>query len=315
MILVARTNGHAMLVAGNGKLRYHGWLPILEICSLQTIVHPVICVFLWALLAIAIVVGPATPVVAQETQDRTRVVRFMKSNQASKRDIGSARKLSGKVVVCHIFCFDGESQWQPAGKQRVLKLTQQAFAFIRTESLRHNLMVHFDERIVGPANIQQNISTDAMADPNWTEEAIKAASGVTGVELVTNLKNDLSADSVILCLHVNKSALSYNLAYYDNVAEKFSAERMVCFARYPDGRETAAATYAHEILHLYGAGDLYFPYDLTPRRKIRAGELFPHDVMYRVDYNIGRLNVGPFTAFRVGWTDNLASNLRAFEDD
>ena len=42
--------------------------------------------------------------------------------------------------------------------------------------------------------------------------------------------------------------------------------------------------------------------------------LFPNDVMYRVDYDISRLSVGAYTAFRVGWLDNLPEAYRSFED-
>lgn len=277
--------------------------------------NPAIIRFSLVLLIGTLLVTVSAASHAEELADRTRVVRYMKSNQASKRDIGSAKVLSGKVAVGHIFCFDEQSFWQPGERNRVLNLMQQACTFITNESQRHNKRIQFVDRVLAPVNVDHVISTDAMADPNWTEEVIQLATKGSGQDLVARLTNETQANNAIICLHVNKSALSYNLAYYDNVAKKFAAERMVCFARYPDQRETAAATHAHEILHLFGAGDLYFPYDITPDRKLRASTLFPNDVMYRVDYNIGRLNVGPFTAFRVGWTNQLDAKLRIFEDD
>jgi hypothetical protein len=118
----------------------------------------------------------------------------------------------------------------------------------------------------------------------------------------------------LLCLHVHKPGLSYNLAHYDGVEDTYLAERMICFTRYPDGRPTAAATYAHEILHLFGAGDLYFPYDRASHRKEMARRYFPDDVMRRVDYDMSRLTVGPFTAFRVGWLYKLKPEYRVLED-
>ena len=88
---------------------------------------------------------------------------------------------------------------------------------------------------------------------------------------------------------------------------------MVCFATYPDRRLTSAATYAHEILHLFGAGDLYFPYDDTLIRKDRAPRAFPNDVMYRVDYDLHQLDVGVFTAYRVGWRSILEPKFDSLE--
>jgi hypothetical protein len=148
----------------------------------------------------------------------------------------------------------------------------------------------------------------------WTENVIRRSAGSSAVELVKRTKDQHETDNVIICLHVNKPALSYNLAYYDNVDRLYGAERMICFSSYPDGRQTAAATYAHEILHLFGAGDLYFPYDRDDARKDRAARLFPNDVMYRVDYDLNRLDVGAYTAFRVGWTNKLDPRYEVFDD-
>ena len=115
-------------------------------------------------------------------------------------------------------------------------------------------------------------------------------------------------------MHVDKAALSYNLAYYAHIAPEYAAERMICYSRYPDGRPTADATYAHEVLHLFGAGDLYFPYDTDSGRKREAQAQFPNDVMLRVDYDLKGLDIGEFTAYRIGWRDQLEGSLRHFED-
>jgi hypothetical protein len=170
-------------------------------------------------------------------------------------------------------------------------------------------------RVVGPTvQLPSRIPTDPYAHPSWTEEAVRLATGLSAPAYLGRLRDRHGAQQAALCLHVNQAALSYNLAYYDGVRSEFEAERMVCFSSYPDGRPTTAATYAHEILHLFGAGDLYFPYDDTPERKSEAGRWFPHDIMYRVDYDINRLRIGPFTAYRVGWKPSLDPQWQHLED-
>jgi len=247
-------------------------------------------------------------------QQQTTNVNFRKSNQVSKRNIGSARILEGDVYLYHIFVSDVNSGWTEHSKAMVYRKVAQAHDFITLHSRRHNKKINFVDDYSGVANLKKLIPTDAHADPEWTEYTIRKASGMSSVQLVQNLRNQSKIKNIILCLHVNKSALSYNLAFYENVSQKYQAERMICFSAYPDGRETSAATYAHEVMHLFGAGDLYFPYDKDQRRKSHAGRLFPNDVMYRVDYDLGTLNVGPFTAYRVGWTDKLDPAYQGFED-
>jgi hypothetical protein len=243
-----------------------------------------------------------------------RTVRFLQSNQASKRDIGSAGALRGRVHIYHIFASDRVSRWTDEDKEQVKERLATAYEFIRRESARFGKRITFTDEYAQDVHYADVLPTDSLANPAWTENVITAASGETGLALVARLKQQHHAEHVTLCVHIRKPALSYNLAYYKNVSPGFAAERMICFSEYPDMRPTAAATYAHEILHLFGAGDLYFPYDQDASRKDIAQRLFPNDIMYRVDYDISRLYVGPFTAYRVGWRDELDPDHRVFED-
>ncbi len=236
------------------------------------------------------------------------------SNQVSKRGVGSASKLDGSVYIYNVFLSDTRSGWTRAEQQRAKDQLHQAYDFITREARRHGKSLVFVEEFAVDVDVDVPIPVDAHADPRWTEYAISRAANEPALQLVERIRSQTNVDNVILCLHVNKPALSYNLAYYDGVAARYAAERMVCFSHYPDGRLTSAATYAHEILHLFGAGDLYFPYDETPLRKERASRAFPNDVMYRVDYDLDQLDVGVFTAYRVGWQVDLAPKFRSLED-
>ncbi len=262
-----------------------------------------------ALLLIGCAMWPPPPAAAQ-----TRQIAFLKSNQTSKRNIGSAGTLTGKTLVHHIFCTDVDGSW-PLEEQHVAreKMTR-GMDFIARQSAARGQQVTFRNQWGRMVRVSGHIPTDPLANPDWTERVIRQSAGQSATALVGDLQRQFGVDNAVICLHVNKPALSYNLAYYTNVAKRFSAERMVCFAAYPDGRQTAAATYAHELLHLFGAGDLYFPYDQDDERKRVAGQWFPDDVMYRVDYDLGRLNIGNYTAFRVGWLDKLESRFTVFDD-
>jgi len=240
--------------------------------------------------------------------------RLRKSNQATKRNIGSATILNGDVYVHHIFLGDKTSSWTEFEKDQVKRKLNEAYNFINVYSRQYNKQVRFFDEFATDVTIRSRIPRDAHADPRWTEVVIAMGDDGSAEKTIRRIKTEKNVENAIICLHVNKAALSYNLAYYENVTRCYAAERMVCFTSYPDGRETSAATYAHEILHLFGAGDLYFPYDKTPDRKTEAGRLFPNDVMFRVDYDIFQLNVGKFTAYRIGWEDHLSSDYLHLED-
>lgn len=249
-----------------------------------------------------------------EAAAQIQPARFLKANQPSKRLTGSARQLRGRTRVFHIFCSDEESKWTWPEKHDVLQRCTAAFRFIESQSRTRGIETSFQEHVTDDVRYQGVIPKLAQTNHLWTEKVIRAAVGKAGRDHVEDVCESDSIDNVIFCLHVNKSALSYNLAFYDNVSNNYTAERTVCFASYPDGRTTAAATYAHEVLHLFGAGDLYFPFDQDDIRKARAGRAFPNDVMFRVDYDLGKLNIGEYTAFRVGWTDELDPGYEIFND-
>ena len=238
----------------------------------------------------------------------------LKSNQASKRNAGSAARLSGSCVIYSIFVSDRLSRWREDQEREVHAKLGDAVEFIERESRRYGIDSSFQLAPPERYSVPFRLPTQTFSDPRWTETVIEGQSGMSGASLVDHLRSLYQVDNVALCLHANKSALSYNLAYYDNVSDTYFAERMICFTRYPDRRETATATYAHEVLHLFGAGDLYFPYDRVDRRKDEAKRIFPNDIMLRVDYDMSRLTVGPFTAYRVGWTDRLRPAFHLFED-
>jgi hypothetical protein len=241
-----------------------------------------------------------------------------KANQATKRGAGSACMLRGHVVLFELFVQDPVSEWPKDQRQEVNQRVEAAITFLQQQAKRHDRAFTI-QRVSGPdARLREVIPTDPHANPDWSEKAIEAATGLNGQAVVRNLVQERltrrRTTEVAICLHVNRAGISYNLAYYDRVDPIYSAERMICFRTYPDGRATAAASYAHELLHLFGAGDLYFPYDDSNDRLQEAKESFPSDIMFRVDYDIDRLNVGPFTAFRIGWSDSLDPRWKHLED-
>ena len=222
--------------------------------------------------------------------------------------------MSGTTYICHIFAGDTTSSWTAAEREAAMNKVREAYQFLGDQARRHGFRVTFMDETKELGTYEPGLPVYTFVNPRWTGEVIRQATGDDAVAHSQSLREELRADNVLYCIHVDKPGLSYNLAYYAGVPNQFRAERMICFSHYPDGRPTATATYAHEILHLFGAGDLYFPYDADESRKQVAAQRFPDDVMYRVDYDLRKLNVGRFTAYRVGWQAKLEDGDHLFED-
>ena len=238
----------------------------------------------------------------------------LKSNQPSKRNNGSAKVLSGKVCLIHLFVRDDDSAWTTPQKAAERRRVSAALSFLQKQARRYGQKVSFVRETLPEAPLRKTIPVDMFHSPWWIEEAVRKAGHNSAVDLVRHFQAKHRADHAVIMLHVNKRATSYNLTYYDGINPVFHAERLVMFSRYTDGRPTCAASYAHEILHAFGAGELYFPFDRFSTRKNLARKYFPNDIMLRVAYKIDSLAIGPYTAYRIGWLDRLDAKYKRFED-
>jgi len=234
----------------------------------------------------------------------------VQSNQASRRNNGSAAVLRGRVVLYHLWAEDAGSRWTAIQQAEVQDRVRAAIGFLNRWARTYGVDLTFVGETAGRIRC-----ADMFADPIWTERLVRSTGAADANHLVADLKRHHKADGVLLVIHANKAAASYNLTFYAGVHPVYAAERIVCFSRYPDQTPICAASYAHEILHAFGAGELYFPFDRTDERAKRARQLFPNDIMFRVDRNLDALNIGPWTAYRIGWTDHLDADLRALEDN
>lgn len=260
-------------------------------------------------VALAVMAG-AGAVPAQDLEKG----KGLKLNQPSKRANGSANTLTGPVCVYNIFIDDKTSAWTNQEQNAVRARVAAAAAFIEGSAAKYDRRVKFNLVYKEGVRHPKGLPTDLFVDPLWTEEVIKEASGVSGNDLVAALKKDQRADQVVVLLHINKESTSYSLAFYEGVDQVFAAERAVCFNRYPGGAATVTGTYVFQILSSFGAPTLYFPFDKDDTRKKQAQTLFPDDVMFRVDVDLTRLNIGAYTAYRVGWVEKLAEEYKGFED-
>jgi alpha-L-fucosidase len=242
-------------------------------------------------------------------------LRGLKSNHASRRDNGSAKTLKGAVCIYNIFVTDKASSWSQKEIADVRKRMKKAEDFLASQARRYGVRVSFKEVTADPVNYPKELPADPFVPPGWIEDVVRQASGMSGNRLVAFVKEKQKADHVAILLHVNKSATSYNLSYYGNVDPTYAAERAVLFNSYANGFPTAAASYAHEILHVFGAGELYFPFDKEDDRKGIAKRFWPNEIMHVVEYDLDRLMIGEYTAYRIGWLEQLKPEHRVFEDE
>lgn len=237
-----------------------------------------------------------------------------RANQSSRRNAGSAAMLDGPTMIHQVLVSDRQSSWNEEREQEIRGRVNEAIEFLREQGLKYRQRIRIAQDFGEPVTLDEDIPTDSQADSGWTDRAIQKSSGLSCAALIDRIKQEKAMDNVLLMLHLNKPGRSYNISYYQGVPRELMSERLICFSRFNDRDQTPAATYAHEVLHGFGAGDLYFPFDQDDDRYVRAKRLFPDDVMLRIDDQIGRLSVDSWTAYRIGWLNTLRPELQFLED-
>ncbi len=222
---------------------------------------------------------------------------------------GSARTLTGKVYTLSIFISEPGDPWRKADKLVMLDKQRGAESWLATQAKRYGKQLTFehgqfglDEDVVLDVIPEADASGDEPVD--WVSRVAPLLGYTDPLQLHRQLRDDYGCDNAHVIIYANKRGIGYAMAYSTDMDETmYFVEGAILHRFYPDGREMTTASIAHELLHLYGAWDLYQTFSQTADVEAQARQTFADDIMLRVSYDIHELEVGELTAWLVGWHD------------
>lgn len=162
---------------------------------------------------------------------------------------------------------------------------------------------------------EPNLRTGIKELNNWADYIAKRAGtsfniiekdGIPEVQnprnkerVIAHLRDENNVESVALMFMVNnyyKEDISVAL----NTLGTEEIEFAIASYKYP-------TEIVHNILHLYGAADLYkTPFRKNEKKIEQAKQLFPNDIMQNpYAKSLSDLEIGPFTKYLIGWEDKL----------
>jgi len=207
------------------------------------------------------------------------------------KDGGNCERLQGKVCVFLVFVSDSESTRDASAREK-------AEARLREEMLRMNGLAR--ENAVdltlyyGEWDLTVDAEVEAFTADTWTAP-VAAAMGFGSLhQMQLALERDWAVASAPVVFVVNKAGRA--AAYSHHSAE--GAEFLTLYS-------SDLSPFCHELLHLYGAKDLYFPAEVSAA----AAAYFPDSIMAT-----GK-RVDELTAYTVGWRDTLTDQAKAFLRD
>ncbi len=184
-----------------------------------------------------------------------------------------------------------KTPWTEAQKVLFRHNIKEAFAFLQTEAKKDNVFLEWQ-----PQFYEVTLAEEFFAVPDAWHKEIFRACGHDDVEGFHNdmlIKRRLMNTPVLFAVNnaVNKE--------FASVAGELDPENMeysvVRFNSHP-------RSIAHELLHQYGAADLYYPLEIMPITK----QYLPDSIMCD-----GR-SIDPLTRYLIGWRDEIPHNAVTF---
>lgn len=227
-------------------------------------------------------------------------------NPRSSYGLGSAKYLEGRNVLYSLFVDTPDASWQQEDKEQALKKLQIATGYIEDRAEEYGvdaeLICDWQENIdlMGQTEVDFVIRDDEEFVDRLDEEIAYWVEHTVDYE---ELKKNSDAAGAALLVFVNNPSVSYAIVFdgADNPKESvimFSGE--------------APAVYAHEIMHLFGAHDLYEEAEFTREVTAYVKQNYPLEIMYRVTDEQGNSydekivnTLSPITAYHLGWVDEV----------
>ena len=173
---------------------------------------------------------------------------------------GSAKYLDGSTVLVSLFIDDTDSRWNDDRKHLVMSKMDLANEFLVSEGLEYGKDVQLIYNIYEHPDLDYSLSYPDSLDDSDDESILDLLDFVTAYIDAHVSTQDIMAtygvDSIGYMCFLNKNGTSYTFPYYAGDDDIYYYETCFMFVRC-DGDFEPPAVYAHEMLHLFGARDLY----------------------------------------------------------
>lgn len=222
--------------------------------------------------------------------------------------IGSASALKGRNILVSLFLTTPDNTFTEEEKKICLQRLKEAAIYIEETASDYGVETQFildwseesSQDLCMEKTVDFSISDDSdfmdaldSAFAQWTEEDLS----------YEKLMQEYGADGIAACMFVNAPGRSYAIVYdgADNIRES-----LVMFVRNDKGTEEEPAVYAHEILHVFGAHDLYRGEEYSRAVTDYIAANYPDEIMRSVAGE-GKISeqISRITAYHLGWIDEI----------
>lgn len=237
--------------------------------------------------------------------------------QTKEGTLGSAGFLRGDVLLVSIYVDDERGRWEDEKEGNARFYLQVACNFLEEQAAAYGetLKLYCDGQtypdLVYHAQYGRRAADDRVGaftrwSYRWIDENVPVA----------ELQKRYGTDNVGFVMLIADEGGAYTNVYYVGDSVRYFNENSVLFYYYPYVRfndREVPGVYAHEILHMFGAIDLYEDSpDFSPENIAYVARTYPNDIMYGdyvedgwLNYEEIDLEISPITAYYLGWLEEL----------
>ena len=239
---------------------------------------------------------------------------------------GSAGDCKGKNLIINCFISEPDKEWLPEEKEAILAKQQVGIEWLKKQASYWGIsFLSFQiyniglKKDINVDRIEHAGNTDRLKT-HWATFALHAAGYNNVYKLYDTLKKQYQVDNVVVMVFARKEGRSYaQRAFEAGVAynKEWLLEGAVVYRTYWDtDKELCGGTIIHEMLHLYGAWDMYSSELRSQEIQANISHIFKNSIMIH-DRNddFKQIMVDQLTAWRIGWTKTYWPWYEMFRKD
>lgn len=206
-------------------------------------------------------------------------------------ELGTAGSLSGRTLLISIFTRDAGTSWNADSDEDnemiydTLDNLSISTRYLSEQAARYGSSAEFiydwelNPDLYYTASFSENLVTEFgdmyYVQKEWIEKNVKTE----------ELKNRYRADNVIYLFFFNTDFSNQVNPWYlgYSCSPEYDIEYCNIFVRFDDQYITKPSSYAHEIMHCFGAHDLYYANEFIPETYVdHLEKTYSNDIMFTV---------------------------------
>ena len=230
-------------------------------------------------------------------EKKEKIINALKPFSIYNINIGSAKILRDSVVILHLFLDNSVQSWCKEKIDGVIKKSEQATIWIQKKAKYFGVDLSINHKVL--LNVQVDFSKTIPESKNHYRN-LEIFSKQINTILQSKAKHEIlnakhKNKNICLFIHVFEEIRSYAVPNllgigYETIIPEYC---VIAFDSQP-------STYAHELLHLFGADDYYSDY--SENLTILKSDLISRSIMFSDGaFPLEMLTIDDLTAQNIGW--------------